>query len=85
MKAERAFLRELEGGCQAPIGALAEAGGDTLTFSGCLGSLDGAKLLREQLSGPAAEPEELGRTAAQRLLKRGGREILEKIRKDAAK
>ena len=40
---ERDFLRTLEGGCTAPIGALAKIEGDTIEYKGCLLSLDGAK------------------------------------------
>ena len=83
-RAERAFLRELEGGCQVPIGALAEVHDNELAFFGCLGDLGGKELLRERLSGGTSEPEKLGRVIAQRLLKRGGREILKKIRESDA-
>jgi hydroxymethylbilane synthase len=65
---ERALLAALEAGCSAPVGALAElaADGTTLRLQGVLAT--DAGLLREELHGPADEPESLGRQLAARLL-----------------
>ena len=43
---ERAFLRTLEGGCTAPIGALAEVSGGSVKFTGVLNTLCGTEELR---------------------------------------
>jgi hydroxymethylbilane synthase len=82
-RAERAFLRELEGGCQVPIGvntrfSAPEAGGD-LVLTGMVASLDGQRLIRDQVSGPQEDPEALGITLARRLREQGAGPILEEI------
>ncbi len=78
--AERAFLRELEGGCQVPIGALGKAEKGKLELSGMVASLDGKILIRDTVSGKSEEAENLGILLAQKLLARGAREILKGIR-----
>ncbi|HLU25949.1 MAG TPA: hydroxymethylbilane synthase [Longimicrobiales bacterium] len=78
--AERAFLRELEGGCQIPIGALARTEGELLRLDGFVGSLDGRTLIRGSIEAPAGDPEEAGRRLAADLLERGAKEVLEQVR-----
>jgi len=79
--AERSFLRCLEGGCQIPIGIYSEVKNETiLILEGMIGSLDGKKLVREQIIGEVAKPAEIGMQLAQILLDKGGKEILEEIR-----
>ncbi|HEX7070401.1 MAG TPA: hydroxymethylbilane synthase [Rhodothermales bacterium] len=78
--AERAFLARLEGGCSVPVGAYAQAVGETLTLEGCVGSVDGARLYRERISGSTAESADLGRTLAKRLLDAGAAEVLAELR-----
>ena len=78
--AERALLKSLEGGCQIPIGANAQLEGDTVVLQGLVGSLDGKTIIRDEISGPAAQSEQLGRQLAQRLSEQGGQAILEEIR-----
>lgn len=80
VQAERALLKSLEGGCQIPIGAYAELKGDTLVLDGMVGSLDGKTIIRETISGPAAQCEQLGQQLAERLASQGGQAILENIR-----
>ena len=77
--AERAFLRELEGGCQVPIGVNTQIENDVLTLTGLVASLDGQKLLKESISGPAQQAEQLGEDLAQKLRKEGAGEILAAI------
>ncbi|MEO0803368.1 MAG: hydroxymethylbilane synthase [Cyanobacteria bacterium J06642_2] len=77
--AERAFLRQLEGGCQVPIGVRTEIAGDALTLTGMVASLDGQRLIRDSYTGPAAEPEAIGMQLAQMLRDRGAGEILAEI------
>lgn len=76
VEAERGLLRRLEGGCQVPIGAHATLDGETLHLSAVIASLDGAHLLRDDISGPAAKSEALGIELAERLLAAGGGGIL---------
>ena len=77
--AERAFLRELEGGCQVPIGVNTQLENDILTLTGLVASLDGQQLLKESISGPAPQAEQLGEDLAKKLRKEGAGEILAAI------
>lgn len=77
--AERAFLRELEGGCQVPIGVNTQIDGDTLTLTGIIASLDGQKLIKDTISGQSNEAEQLGRELAMRLRNSGAGDILAEI------
>jgi hydroxymethylbilane synthase len=77
--AERAFLRELEGGCQVPIGVNTSLDGDTLTLTGLVASLDGQRLVKDTLSAPTAEAESLGVRLAQQLRNQGAQDILDEI------
>lgn len=77
--AERAFLRELEGGCQVPIGVNTVLTGDTLTLSGIVASLDGQTLIKNQVQGSATDAEQLGIQLAQQLRSQGAQAILDEI------
>jgi hydroxymethylbilane synthase len=77
--AERAFLRELEGGCQVPIGVNTVIEGDTLTLTGLVASLDGQQLVKDMISGPADTAEQMGTELALKLKDQGAQEILNKI------
>lgn len=80
LRAERAFLRRLEGGCSIPVFALATHVGDAVSLTGGMVSLNGSELLRETFAGPAPEAEQLGNQLAESLLAAGGDEILRGIR-----
>uniref|UniRef100_B8HND9 Porphobilinogen deaminase n=1 Tax=Cyanothece sp. (strain PCC 7425 / ATCC 29141) TaxID=395961 RepID=B8HND9_CYAP4 len=77
--AERAFLRELEGGCQVPIGVNTQLEGDQLTLTGLVASLDGQRLIKDQITGAATTAEQMGTELAQRLRQQGAEEILAAI------
>ena len=77
--AERAFLRELEGGCQVPIGVNTTIEDDTLTLTGMVASLDGKQLIKDSIEGPTANADQLGRDLALRLRDAGAQEILAEI------
>lgn len=77
--AERAFLRELEGGCQVPIGVNTVIDGGTLTLTGMVASLDGKRLIRDQASGTTADAEAIGKQLADTLKGQGAGEILKEI------
>ncbi len=77
--AERAFLRELEGGCQVPIGVNTHIESGILTLTGMVASLDGQTLLKETIQGQAREAEELGKELARQIRQAGGGEILAAI------
>jgi hydroxymethylbilane synthase len=74
---ERALLNSLGGGCQVPIGALAEMKNSKLHLESIVADPDGSKLLRDSRDGD--DPEKLGREAGTALLALGGDQILEAI------
>jgi hydroxymethylbilane synthase len=78
--AERALLRELEGGCQVPIGALGRVRGNQLVLEGLIASLEGKRLLRGRMEGDVEKAESVGKRLARTLLKAGGDEILKEVR-----
>ncbi|CDM97156.1 MAG: hydroxymethylbilane synthase [Limnospira sp. PMC 1291.21] len=76
---ERAFLRELEGGCQVPIGVNTMVEGDRLTLTGMVASLDGKRLIKDTVTGQASDAEQLGIQLAHKLKQQGAEEILAEI------
>ncbi|MCK0144220.1 hydroxymethylbilane synthase [Arenibacter sp. F26102] len=81
---EREFLQILEGGCTAPIGALAKIEQDNLLFEGVLLSLDGKQKLMVKKSIPANEYINFGKLCAQEILDNGGKELMVEIKKELA-
>ncbi|HTP41436.1 MAG TPA: hydroxymethylbilane synthase [Nitrospiria bacterium] len=79
VKAERAFLTRLEGGCQVPIAGHAELIGLELRLRGLVANLDGTQLVADEARGPVAQAAELGKGLAERLLDRGAGMILKEI------
>jgi hydroxymethylbilane synthase len=77
--AERAFLRDLEGGCQVPIGVNTEITGNTLTLSGIVASVDGQKFVKDTVSGAADDAEKVGNELANLLRSQGAQPILDEI------
>jgi len=77
--AERALLKRFEGGCQVPIAAHATVKGDTLIMDGLIASVDGQRLIRDTIQGPASEAQSLGSQLAEKLLAQGGDRILNEI------
>lgn len=80
---ERNFLRTLEGGCTAPIGALARFENGKIKFTGKLNSLDGKSTfsLSEELVWEAGK--DYGSFFAQHLLEKGGSALMQEIRKSS--
>jgi hydroxymethylbilane synthase len=90
--AERALLAELEAGCTAPIGALAEVVEsldddgrivDELSLRGCAAAVDGSEVLRASIVGAPERAAYLGRALARELLELGARELLSSTEPDA--
>lgn len=80
VRAERAMNARLQGGCQVPIAALAELqANDQLTMRGLVGTVDGTRILRSQISGATHMAEALGETLADDLLRQGASAILEAL------
>jgi len=76
---ERAFLRRLEGGCQAPIAGHSVLTGDKICMKGIVADLDGKTFIEKVIEGSAADAEKLGLELAERVLEAGAKEILEEI------
>ena len=79
MSGERAFLLRLGGGCQLPVAAFGQKTGELIRIEALVGTLDGRTVIRQDISGPAAEASELGDKLARDILDQGGREILEAV------
>ena len=77
--AERAFLRELEGGCQVPIGVNSNIDNGQLYLTGMVASLDGERLIKDQVIGNINDPELVGIELAKKLKLQGADKILSKI------
>lgn len=77
---ERDFLRTLEGGCTAPIGALAKIEGNTIEFKGCLLSLDGTKKIAIEKTISLDLAAKAGDAFAKEVLQKGGDVLLKEIK-----
>ena len=83
--AERGLLAELEAGCTAPVGAIAEVVEsidedgrvfDELSVRGCVAAIDGSDSIRASIVGAVSGAEELGRDLARELLDLGARDLV---------
>ncbi|MFC1534336.1 hydroxymethylbilane synthase [Thermodesulfobacteriota bacterium] len=79
VKAERAFLKKLEGGCQVPIAGHGRLDGNSLMLRGMVAELDGMRIIRDEAIGDMEDPEGIGITLAERLLESGADEILARV------
>ena len=84
---ERQFLKTLEGGCTAPIGALAKynENDDTIDFKGILLSIDGKQKLEIEKSVAISDWKKLGFNSAQEILENGGTELMREIKNELKK
>lgn len=78
VRAERAVVRRLDGGCDVPIAAYAEWQQDTLWLRARVGSTDGAQLLVAEARGD--DPEQLGLGVAELLLSQGAKDLIQAVR-----
>ena len=78
---ERQFLRTLEGGCTAPIGALAIKNGNQIDFQGVLFSLDGKEKFTIEKSCNFDTYLNFGQECAKEILKNGGKPLMEELRR----
>lgn len=79
--AERSFLHRLEGGCQVPIAAYAEyVEHEKIQLTGLVAEPDGTLVIQDAIEG--SEPEQLGKTLADKLMKRGAKQILERLKEE---
>jgi hydroxymethylbilane synthase len=79
VKAERALLSSLGGGCQVPLGAYTEVSNNTLSIHAVVLSPDGGERVEVILKGKVSDAERLGKAAAEALLEKGAREILDRV------
>lgn len=77
---EREFLRELEGGCTAPIGAIAKIEKNQLVFTGVLCSLDGKQKIEVERKVDLNQVKDMGKQWAQEILCDGGKELMTGIK-----
>lgn len=75
--AERAFLRELGGGCQVPIAGFATTQEDNLRLDGLVLSRDGEKEIRGTIEGIVSDAERLGELLAENLLAQGAADLIQ--------
>ncbi|NDJ27915.1 hydroxymethylbilane synthase [Campylobacter sp. MIT 12-8780] len=80
-KIERDFIKELEGGCQVPIGINAKINGDEIELRAILGLPDASKILQEKLVIKKAEYNTAGTSLAQHFIKQGAKELLKEAEK----
>jgi hydroxymethylbilane synthase len=76
VRAERAMLKRLGGGCQVPIAAWATVEADAILLRGLIAATDGVTVIRGEARGTVGEPETVGRDLAEDLLQRGGQAVL---------
>ncbi len=79
VRAERAFLKRLEGGCQVPIACHGTVDGDTLTLTGFVSDCDGVKCLKKVVTGKVETAEQLGSSLGDDLLIMGAGKILNEV------
>ena len=79
VRAERAFLKSLEGGCQVPIAGFGTIEGGRIILKGMVAEPDGSRIMTDEIKGPEDRPEELGRELAERLLGAGADRILASV------
>ena len=79
---ERQFLKTIEGGCTAPIGAYAryDENDDAIEFKGVLLSIDGTERLMVDKKTPISEWKKLGFNSAQEVLNAGGSQLMVQIK-----
>ena len=82
---ERQFLKTLEGGCSAPIGALAKPNGSSIDFEGILFSLDGKVKFESKKSCTFESYKNFGKECAEEILENGAAALMESIRSDLKK
>lgn len=79
VEAERAYLAQAEGGCQIPIGVYGHIQDENLVLEAVILSVDGKRQIRQTVTGSPTAGRELGRSLAQDMLAKGGREILQEL------
>jgi len=79
VRAERALLKKLEGGCQVPIAAYGEVKNNQLKLIGLVASIDGKRIIKDSITGQIDRAEAIGIELAERLLSMGAWDILKEV------
>ena len=79
VRAERALLKRLQGGCQVPIAAYATIKDGRLIMDGLVGSVTGDKIIKEHLEGRSEDADALGIALGEKLLLKGADKILAEV------
>ena len=82
---ERQFMKVLEGGCTAPIGALAAISGNEVAFKGLLIDLDGSEKIEVNKTVSMEDWQDLGKICALEVLDSGGKTLMAKIKSQMSK
>ncbi len=80
IRAERSFLKTMQGGCSIPVFGYAHLEGLTVILKGGIISLDGKQVIKAKQSGSVEDVKELGEAVALEVLTNGGTEILQDIK-----
>jgi len=83
VQAERTFLHRMEGSCQVPIAGYAEWDEQNIRLTALVASPDGITVYKETISGN--DPVEIGNMAANRLIEKGAKQLIDKIVKELQK
>jgi hydroxymethylbilane synthase len=79
VRAERALSRQLQGGCQAPIGGYAQLHDGRIHLRAFVADLEGIRFYRAETEGGMDDPEAVGQAAAQELIRQGADKLLAEI------
>ena len=80
VRAERAFLQRIEGGCQVPVAGYAYVDRDDIVLTALVATPNGTEVLKEVVRG--TDPEKVGVEAAQRLIDRGAKQLIARVLKE---
>lgn len=78
---EREFLNRLEGGCTAPIGALALIKNDEINFKGILLSKDGTKKIEVVKTAPLGKHNDIAKFCAEYVIEKGGKTLIDQLQR----
>jgi hydroxymethylbilane synthase len=84
-EAEREVLKATHGGCSIPLGAYAKISGDTITIDAMISDIEGKTHIRKSKTTPLEQAKTCAGELAQELLDAGGKEILEKLKKNKSR
>jgi hydroxymethylbilane synthase len=79
------FLQTLEGGCTAPIGAFAEIKDDKVYFTAAVFDIEGKEKIDITQNASLLKAQNLGTETANTILQKGGKELMEKIKRSLQK